>query len=101
MRLHHEELTFFSSCFFSFGECRRQSVPRQVTPGLRGETLPGQGSSGRGEVGAPGPNHLLKLLLLLDIDPKTHSCSQLGSWGPAAFLICGTLPIRSLNPALH
>ena len=101
MRLHHEVLTFFSSCFFSFGECRRRSVPWQVTPGLRGESLPRQGSSCGGEVGTSGPSHVLKLLLLLDMDPKTHSCPQLGSWGPATFLIRGTLPVRSPDAALH
>lgn len=101
MRLHHEELTFFSSCFFSFGKCRRRSVPQQVTPGLGGETLPRQGSSCGGEVGALGPSHILELLLLLDIDPKTHSCPQLGSWGPATFLIRGTPPMQSPDPALY
>lgn len=101
MRLHHEDLTFFSSCLFSFAECRRGSVPQQVTPGLGGETLPGQVSSHGAEVGAPGPSHVLELLLPLDTDPQTHSCPQLGTRGPATFLLRGTLPVQSPELALH
>jgi len=76
-------------------------VPRQVTPGLGGETLPRQGSCCGREVRAPSPGHVLKLLLLLDTDPNTHSCPQLGNRGPATFLARGTLPVRSPDPALH
>lgn len=76
-------------------------MPWQVTPGLGGETLPRQGSSCGGEVGAPGHSHVLKLLLLLDKDPKTPNCPQQGGWGPATLLGRGTLPAQSPDPALR
>lgn len=75
MRLHHEELTFFLPASFLLVNAGDRACPGRSRCDSEGRDSPGRVLAAGGEVGALRPSHVLKLQLLLDVDPKAR-------WGP-------------------